>query len=82
MSEGPGVKRRTEVRDGMRISLRVPIEMDDGIVLRADVYRPIAGGRYPVRARCDQSRSRRSAAVCPTAADADRGYPGSRRRRG
>jgi uncharacterized protein len=30
----------TEVRDGMRISWDVPIEMDDGVVLRADVYRP------------------------------------------
>jgi hypothetical protein len=37
-----------EVRDGMRIAWDVAIEMDDGLVLRADVYRPIAGGRYPV----------------------------------
>src|SRR5262249_57025614 len=27
---------------------RSPIAMDDGIVLRADVYRPGADGRYPV----------------------------------
>jgi uncharacterized protein len=39
---------RTEVRDGMRITWHQPLEMDDGIVLRADVYRPIADGRYPV----------------------------------
>ena len=39
---------RTEIRDGMRITWHQPIEMDDGIVLRADVYRPIADGRYPV----------------------------------
>jgi predicted acyl esterase len=36
------------MRDGMRIMWQVPIEMDDGIVLRADVYRPIEDGRYPV----------------------------------
>ncbi len=48
MSQAPGVKTRTEVRDGMRISWNVPIEMDDGIVLRADVYRAIEEGRYPV----------------------------------
>lgn len=37
-----------EIRDGMAIDWDVPIEMDDGIVLRADVYRPIAPGKYPV----------------------------------
>ncbi len=36
------------VADGMRIDWDVPIEMDDGIVLRADVFRPIEEGRYPV----------------------------------
>jgi predicted acyl esterase len=38
----------SEVRDGMHIDWQVPIEMDDGIVLRADVFRPIEPGRYPV----------------------------------
>jgi predicted acyl esterase len=38
---------KTEVRDGMRIDWDVPIAMDDGVVLRADVFRPIADGRYP-----------------------------------
>ena len=38
----------SEVRDGMRIDWDVPIPMDDGVVLRADVYRPVAEGRYPV----------------------------------
>ncbi|MFN2461802.1 MAG: CocE/NonD family hydrolase [Candidatus Velthaea sp.] len=38
----------TEVRDGMRIQWDVPIAMDDGIVLRADVFLPVADGRYPV----------------------------------
>src|SRR5262245_43612102 len=41
-------QHRTEIRDGMRIEWDVPIEMDDGIVLRADVFRPIEAGRYPV----------------------------------
>ena len=31
---------RSEVRDGMRIDWDVPITMDDGVVLRANVYRP------------------------------------------
>jgi predicted acyl esterase len=38
---------KSEIRDGMRIDWDVPIKMDDGIVLRADVFRPIAPGRYP-----------------------------------
>jgi len=32
---------RTEVRDGMRITWHQPIRMDDGLDVRADVYRPI-----------------------------------------
>jgi uncharacterized protein len=48
MSQAPEVKTRTEVRDGMRITWHQPITMDDGIVLRADVYRPLPDGRYPV----------------------------------
>jgi hypothetical protein len=39
---------RSEVRDGMRIDWDVAITMDDGLVLRADVFRPIAEGKYPV----------------------------------
>jgi hypothetical protein len=39
---------RSEVRDGMRIDWDVPVPMPDGTVLRADVYRPVAEGRYPV----------------------------------
>jgi predicted acyl esterase len=39
---------RSEVRDGMRIDWDVPIPMDDGVVLRADVFRPVEEGRYPV----------------------------------
>ena len=38
----------SEVRDGMRIDWDVPITMDDGLVVRADVFQPIKGGKYPV----------------------------------
>ena len=38
---------RSERRDGMRIDWDVPIAMDDGLVLRADVYRPPGPGRFP-----------------------------------
>ncbi len=31
----------------MRIEWDVPISMDDGVVLRADVFRPLDDGRYP-----------------------------------
>ena len=48
MSQEPKVEMRSEVRDGMRILWQVPIKMDDGLVLRADVYRPVEDGRYPV----------------------------------
>ena len=39
---------RSEVRDGMHIDWNVPIEMDDGLVLRADVFRPVKDGKFPV----------------------------------
>lgn len=38
----------SEVRDGMRIDWDMPIAMDDGIVLRCDVFRPTTDGRFPV----------------------------------
>ena len=38
----------TDFRDNMAIDWDVPIEMDDGIILRCDVYRPLDTGRYPV----------------------------------
>ena len=41
-------QHRSEIRDGMRIDWDVPITMDDGLVLRADIFRPIRDGRYPV----------------------------------
>ncbi|MGH9808659.1 MAG: CocE/NonD family hydrolase, partial [Terriglobia bacterium] len=43
----PGASR-SETVDGMRIDWDVPIEMDDGVVLRCDVFRPAADGQYPV----------------------------------
>jgi predicted acyl esterase len=39
---------KSEIRDGMRIDWNAPIEMDDGVVVRADVFRPIIEDRYPV----------------------------------
>lgn len=38
----------SEERDGMRIDWNVPIVMDDGATLRADIFRPTTEGRYPV----------------------------------
>ena len=40
--------QNSENREGMRIDWDLPITMDDGLVLRADVYRPVKEGRYPV----------------------------------
>jgi uncharacterized protein len=41
-------QQRTEIRDGMRIDWDVPVTMDDGLVLRADVFRPVKEGKFPV----------------------------------
>ena len=38
----------SEVRDGMRIDWDMPIKMDDGVVLRCDIFRPTTEGKYPV----------------------------------
>jgi len=40
--------RESELRDGMRIDWDVAIRMDDGLELRADVFRPDDGARHPV----------------------------------
>src|SRR5699024_1865732 len=37
-------RMKSEIRDGMTIDWDAPIEMDDGVTLRADVFRPIADG--------------------------------------
>ena len=42
------LQRLSEIRDGMRIDWNVPITMDDRLVLRADVFRPVKDGQYPV----------------------------------
>ena len=39
---------KSEQRDGMQIDWDAPIAMDDGVVLRADVFRPLGGGKHPV----------------------------------
>ena len=53
-------QHRSEVRDGMRIDWDVPITMDDGLVLRADVFRPGQGrplsGDPDLRPLCQGAR--------------------------
>jgi predicted acyl esterase len=39
---------KSELRDGMRVDWDVPIPLDDGIVLRADVFRPHDEAAHPV----------------------------------
>src|SRR5216117_2895741 len=39
---------KSELRDGMRLDWDIPIVMDDGLVLRADLFRPGVEGRHPV----------------------------------
>ena len=39
---------KSEIRDGMKIDWDAPIEMDDGVTLRADIFRPATNGKYPV----------------------------------
>ncbi len=39
---------KSELRDGMRIDWDVPIRMEDGLELRADVFRPQEEGRHPI----------------------------------
>lgn len=42
------MREESVVADDMRIDWDMPIPMDDGIVLRADIYRPLEEGQYPV----------------------------------
>ena len=39
---------KSEIRDGMQIDWDAPIKMDDGLILRADIFRPLGQGQYPV----------------------------------
>lgn len=41
-------QHRVESRNSMIIEWDVPIEMDDGLVLRANIYRPTGEGPFPV----------------------------------
>ena len=36
------------LQDDMKIAWDVPIKMDDGLVLRADIYHPVKEGKYPI----------------------------------
>ena len=38
----------TEIRDGMQIDWDAPIAVNDGVVLRADVFRPVGASKHPV----------------------------------
>ncbi|HEX3936113.1 MAG TPA: CocE/NonD family hydrolase [Xanthobacteraceae bacterium] len=38
---------KSENHDGMYIDWNAPIEMDDGLILRADVFRPVDDVKYP-----------------------------------
>jgi len=38
----------SEIKDDMQIDWDCPIEMDDGLVLRADIFHPINKGQFPV----------------------------------
>ncbi len=38
----------TQIREGMKVDFNVPIKMSDGIELRANIYRPLHDGIYPV----------------------------------
>ena len=41
------IEERIQAQDGMRIHWDAAIRADDGLVLRADVFRPMDEGRYP-----------------------------------
>lgn len=40
--------QNTVIQDNMCIDWDVTIEMDDGLMLRADIFRPIQEGKYPI----------------------------------
>lgn len=42
------MKEFSQIREGMKINFNVPITMRDGNVLRANVYRPMEDGQYPI----------------------------------
>ena len=42
------MQMKQETRDGMQIEWDMPILMSDGLTLRADVFRPIGEGQFPI----------------------------------
>jgi predicted acyl esterase len=42
------MSNQSNLWDGMKIDWDVPITMEDGITLRADVFQPVEDGKYPV----------------------------------
>jgi hypothetical protein len=48
VTDTPGAHHRETTPEGFVVEWDVPIEMDDGLVLRADVYRPAGDARHPV----------------------------------
>lgn len=42
------ITSRSETAHGLRVDWDVPVPMRDGAVLRADVFRPVDDGAYPV----------------------------------
>jgi hypothetical protein len=48
MCEGSLAPARAEMRDGVLVEWDVPIEMDDGLLHRADVFRPNDDAAHPV----------------------------------
>src|SRR3974377_2163760 len=42
------MNKKSEIRENMQIDWDASIRMDDGVVLRADVYRPVGDGQHPV----------------------------------
>src|SRR5919108_415716 len=62
-------------RNDIRIENRVPIRMRDGVVLYADVYRPVEEGRHPVLvSRTPYSTERFPSAYDAAVYFAQRGY--------
>src|SRR5665809_2471 len=48
MDDEPRLRSWADERDGMYIDWQVPVAMQEGAVVRADVYRPTEEGPYPV----------------------------------
>ena len=38
---------KIETRDGMLVEWDAPFQMSDGVIIRADIFRPTDGGKYP-----------------------------------